>query len=92
MGREVLIKAIAQAISSYIMSCFMLPDSLCVDIEQMICRFYWSGDASRRGIPWLKWDSLGPNMREALGLGISKPLIQLWLERIGGDSKRTHII
>ncbi|XP_057444702.1 uncharacterized protein LOC130736943 [Lotus japonicus] len=29
-----------------------------IDIERMISRFYWSGDASRRGIHWLKWNSL----------------------------------
>ncbi|XP_057419187.1 uncharacterized protein LOC130713437 [Lotus japonicus] len=29
-----------------------------IDIERMISKFYWSGDASRRSIHWLKWDTL----------------------------------
>src|ERR1044072_8030376 len=51
--REVLIKAVAQAIPSYVMSYFILPDSLCQQIESMISRFFWKGDASKRGIHWL---------------------------------------
>lgn len=35
-GKEVLIKAIAQAILIYTMSCFKLPDSLCDELKSMI--------------------------------------------------------
>ncbi|XP_057415840.1 uncharacterized protein LOC130710549 [Lotus japonicus] len=63
-GREVLIKAVAQAIPSYVMSCFILSDGLCADIERMISRFFWSGDASKRGIHWLKWKALCRHKRE----------------------------
>ena len=38
-GREVLIKAVAQAIPTYIMSCFKIPDSLCDDLTSMIRNF-----------------------------------------------------
>ncbi|XP_057444459.1 uncharacterized protein LOC130736674 [Lotus japonicus] len=57
-GREVLIKAVAQAIPSYVMSCFILPDGLCKEIEGMISRFFWGGDASKRSLHWLRWDKL----------------------------------
>ena len=35
-GKEILIKAVAQSISTYSMSCFKLPDSLCEDLTSMI--------------------------------------------------------
>ena len=38
-GRETLIKAVAQAASTYTMSCFKLPESLCRELGSMISRF-----------------------------------------------------
>lgn len=39
-GKETLIKAVAQAIPSYIMSCYKLPEGCCKDIEAMLARFW----------------------------------------------------
>lgn len=38
--REVLIKAVAQALPTYTMSCFKLPVTLCHEIEALIRKFY----------------------------------------------------
>ncbi|MCH94114.1 hypothetical protein A2U01_0015069, partial [Trifolium medium] len=40
-GRSTLIKAVAQATPTYVMSCFMLPKELCSHMERMICQFWW---------------------------------------------------
>ena len=40
-GREILIKAVFQAILTYTMSCFKLPLGLCHEIEGLICKFWW---------------------------------------------------
>ena len=57
-GREVLIKAVIQAIPTYAMGCFKLPLSLCHEIETMIKKFWWGQRGDKRKIHWLKWDEL----------------------------------
>ena len=39
--REILIKAVVQAIPTYTMSCFKLPIGLCNELESLIRKFWW---------------------------------------------------
>ena len=39
--KEILIKVVAQAIPTYTMSCFKLPDSLCDELKSLIRNFWW---------------------------------------------------
>jgi hypothetical protein len=38
-GKDIMMKAVAQAIPTYAMSCFDLTKSLCEDISAVICRY-----------------------------------------------------
>jgi hypothetical protein len=38
-GKETLIKAVAQAIPNYILSCYKLPEGCCHDIDAMLAKF-----------------------------------------------------
>ncbi|XP_065625285.1 uncharacterized protein LOC136065684 [Quercus suber] len=58
VGREVLLKAIVQAISTFAMSCFQLPMSLCHEIEVLIKNFFWGQCGERQKIHWKNWESL----------------------------------
>lgn len=40
-GKEVLIKAVAQAILAYTMSCFKLLNNICDDLTSMLRQFWW---------------------------------------------------
>ena len=41
VDKEVLIKAVAQAVPAYTMSYFNLPDNICDDLTSMIRQFWW---------------------------------------------------
>lgn len=66
-GKEVLIKSVIQAIPTYVMGCFKLPDYLLREIESLIARFWW-GNSSDRKIHWVNWNSLCNSKRDG-GMG-----------------------
>jgi hypothetical protein len=57
-GKEVMIKSVLQAIPSYIMSIYLLPEGTVKDIERMLNSFWWGGGANNNGIKWLAWDRM----------------------------------
>ncbi|KAH9741636.1 reverse transcriptase domain-containing protein [Citrus sinensis] len=67
-GKEILIKAVAQAVPAYAMSVFKIPMSICVDIQRAIARFWWSSNMEKKGIHWAKWERLSQAKRRG-GLG-----------------------
>ena len=58
VGNEILIKAVAQVISTYAMGCFLLPKGLLKDLEGMMSRFWWGQKMQERKVHWLSWSKL----------------------------------
>lgn len=68
-GKLTLIKSVAQAIPTYVMSCFLLPQSITHWINQIIVNFWWGQQAEEWKIHWCKWDiACSPKNRGGLGL------------------------
>ena len=67
-GREVLIKAVAQAIPTYAMNCFRLPKTWCDEINGLIARYWWGQKGDERKLHWMRWDKLcSPKKNGGLG-------------------------
>jgi hypothetical protein len=66
-GKDVLIKAIAQAIPTYAMSCFDLTKTLCDDIGTMISHFWWAQQENENKLHWLSWELLCSRKEGGLG-------------------------
>lgn len=57
-GKELLIKVVAQALPTYAMSCFLLPSSLCYDLQQLCANFFWGDSDGNRKIHWKSWKAM----------------------------------
>ncbi|CAL8082381.1 unnamed protein product [Prunus armeniaca] len=57
-GKEILIKAVSQAIPTYSMSCFRIPKGLCKELNGIMAQFWWARVKDKRGIDWVKWEML----------------------------------
>ncbi|KAH9747206.1 reverse transcriptase domain-containing protein [Citrus sinensis] len=51
-GKEILIKAVAQAVPTYAMSVFKLPQGLCDDMQKEIAKFWWGSSKEKKNIHW----------------------------------------
>ncbi|XP_062100125.1 uncharacterized protein LOC133806004 [Humulus lupulus] len=57
-GKEVLIKAVVQAMPNYAMKCFRLPLNLINNIHSIAAKFWWGSSEKKRRIHWCKWEEL----------------------------------
>ena len=70
-GKEVLIKAVAQAILTYTMSCFKILDSLYDELTSMIRQIWWGQRGKEKKMAWLSWDKLC-EPKECGGMGFKE--------------------
>lgn len=67
-GKELLLKAMVQAIPTFAMGGFKLPIGLCRDIEMLIKKFWWGQHGKQQKIHWKNWEALcKPKMEGGLG-------------------------
>jgi ribonuclease HI len=66
--KEIMIKAVVQAIPTYAMSCFDLTKGLCEEISSMIGQYWWSQQDKVNKIHWVSWEKITKTKRYG-GLG-----------------------
>ncbi|XP_074318065.1 uncharacterized protein LOC141654850 [Silene latifolia] len=57
-GKEVLLKAVANSLPTYVMSIFKIPVNFCEELRSMMSRFWWGHEEGKRGISWVAWKKL----------------------------------
>ena len=62
------IKSVAQAVPSYVMSCYLIPLDICNKLSAAVARFWWSTSNNNRGMHWVAWDKICVPVEEG-GLG-----------------------
>lgn len=70
-GKEVLIKAVIQAVPSYVMSIVRFPKNFCRNLCSQIATFWWSPYGRQRGIHWKRWEIL-TTMKKEGGMGFKE--------------------
>jgi len=67
-GKEILIKAVVQAIPMYAMQCFELPVTMCEEMEHMCKDFWWGQVGEKRRMALISLESMRKPKKEG-GLG-----------------------
>lgn len=88
-----LLKAIALALPTYTMACFMLPKTVCKQIVSIMADFWWRNNKDSRGMHWKSWEYLSkPKTEGRLGFkdlqSFNLALLgkQLWRLMTRGDT------
>ena len=67
-AKEILIKAVTQAIPVFTMGCFDITKEMCNQISSMIARFLWNNQDKENSMHWIGWEKLvGPKALGGLG-------------------------
>jgi len=85
-GKEIMIKAVAQAVPVFVMGCFDITKEICGQIGTLIAKYWWNNQDKDNSMHWLSWEKLVlPKERGDLVSGISIPLTwQCWPNKDGG--------
>ena len=57
-GNETFLKAVIEAIPTYIMSCFQIPVEICEQMRKTIANQWWGFKDGKRKMHWRSWEWL----------------------------------
>lgn len=63
-----MIKAVANSIPTYPMTCFLFPKKACKDIDSLVSKFWWGQTEEKGVIHWKSWSKL-TDMKSKGGMG-----------------------
>jgi len=61
-----MIKLVALALPTYVMSCFRLPKTITFKLTSEVAKFWWSLNGESRGMHWMAWNKLCSNKSEGV--------------------------
>ncbi|XP_042969143.1 uncharacterized protein LOC122301839 [Carya illinoinensis] len=67
-GKDILLKAVVQALPTYCMGVFKLPKSLLGEINKVMNQFWWGHLQNEKKVHWLSWGQMGRSKTRG-GLG-----------------------
>ncbi|XP_073363555.1 uncharacterized protein [Aegilops tauschii subsp. strangulata] len=76
VGKETLVKAVAQAIPTFAMSCFYLTKSFCQELSSLMGKYWWSQQEKENTLHWISWEKLTRSKAQG-GLAQFLPRIKL---------------
>jgi hypothetical protein len=99
VGKDILIKACAQAIPTFAMSCFDLTKTLCDQMSSIICRFWWAQQENVNKLHWLSWETLtkpkaegGLGFRDLYGFNVAMLARQAWRMLVNPESLCARVL
>ncbi|XP_048492142.1 uncharacterized protein LOC125493157 [Beta vulgaris subsp. vulgaris] len=57
-GKEVLLKAVIQAVPTYLMGVYKIPATIIQKIQAAMARFWWGSSDAKRKIHWKNWEAM----------------------------------